>query len=179
MSSPYIKIGLACALFATLLGITFYATMPGEPANDYRYNGLSQSTLPPPPPAAPLVEEEVAFSAVEEMPLFPGCEDISDYEKRKSCADQKLMHYVYANVKYPKEAIEEGKHGMAVINFEINYKGEVFGAKIVRDPGAGMGEEALRVVKGMIADGIRWTPGRSQGKPVTVQFNLPVKFKLE
>jgi TonB family protein len=173
MSSPYIKIGLVCALFATLLGITFYATIPGEPANHYRDNGLSQSALPapPPPPPAPLV--------VEEMPLFPGCEDISDYEKRKSCADQKLMHYVYANVKYPKEAIEEGKHGMAVINFEINYKGEVFGAKIVRDPGAGMGEEALRVVKGMIADGIRWTPGRSQGKPVTVQFNLPVKFKLE
>jgi TonB family protein len=113
------------------------------------------------------------------MPLFPGCEDISDYEERKSCADQKLMHYVYANVKYPEEAIKEDREGAAVVRFKVNYKGEVLGEELVRDPGARMGVEALRVVKGMIADGIRWTPGRSQGRPVTVQFNLPVKFKLK
>jgi protein TonB len=121
----------------------------------------------------------VAYSAVEEMPLFPGCEDISDYEEGKSCADQKLMHYVYANVKYPEEATKEGRKGTAVVRFKVNYKGEVLGEELVRDPGARMGVEALRVVKGMITDGIRWTPGRSQVRPVTVQFNLPVKFKLE
>jgi len=45
----------------------------------------------------------------------------------------------------------------------------------VRDPGANLGKEALRVVK-MFP---KWNPGTQRGEPVKVQFNIPVKFYLE
>ena len=49
----------------------------------------------------------------------------------------------------------------------------------VRDIGAQCGGEALRVVNLMNSKGIKWTPGKQRGRSVRVQFNLPVRFKLE
>lgn len=119
------------------------------------------------------------FKIVDRMPLFPGCDDEGHYKQRKQCADKKMLTYVYDNIRYPKEARDSGVEGMAVISFVIEKDGRVTNAKIVRDPGAGTGREALRTVKMMMLDELYWTPGRQKGKPVRVQFNLPVKFKLE
>lgn len=189
MSSPYLKIGAICALFATAIGLTFYTLVPSETTNDDRYIGLSQSAVPPPPPPVPMspppppphfetiVEEEV-YTVVEQMPIFPGCEELEEYKERKACGDRKMLNYVYNNVKYPKEAAEKGKEGIAVVSFKVSAEGKVYSERLVRDPGAGMGEAALRTVKRMIVDDIRWEPGRQSGKPVTVKYNLPVKFKL-
>jgi len=52
-------------------------------------------------------------------------------------------------------------------------------ARIVRDIGAQCGQEALRVVNMMNESNIKWTPGKQRGRSVRVQFNLPVRFKLE
>jgi hypothetical protein len=41
--------------------------------------------------------------------------------------------------------------------------------------GAGCDEEALRVVKEMP----KWTPGLQRGQETRVQFNLPIRFKLD
>ena len=50
---------------------------------------------------------------------------------------------------------------------------------MVRDIGAGCGDEALRVVNLMNKENKVWTPGKQRGRPVRVQFTLPVKFKLQ
>ncbi len=113
------------------------------------------------------------------MPMFPGCDGSDTYEERKSCAQQKLMYYVYNSVEYPAEAKEKGKEGVAVVRFKVSAEGKVYGEEILRDPGAGMGEAALKTVRQMITDDIRWEPGRLSGKKVAVQFHLPVRFKLE
>ncbi|NJN74913.1 MAG: hypothetical protein HC799_20120 [Limnothrix sp. RL_2_0] len=57
---------------------------------------------PPPPPPPPAPEPEVAeiFKVVEEMPRFPGCDSGTAAEK-KACADEKLLQYLYKNLKYP------------------------------------------------------------------------------
>jgi len=34
-------------------------------------------------------------------------------------------------------------------------------------------------VNTMNESGIKWTPGRQRGRPVKVQFRLPVRFKLQ
>jgi protein TonB len=41
--------------------------------------------------------------------------------------------------------------------------------------GGGLEEEAMRVVKGMP----KWKPGRQNGRAVTVQYSLPVRFVLQ
>ena len=53
-----------------------------------------------------LHSQDELFNVVEEMPRFPGCEEleITPAEKKK-CAETKLLEYIYSNVQYPQEAI--------------------------------------------------------------------------
>ena len=190
MSSPYLKIGLVCALFATVIGLALYTNMPTEPTGDYSYNGLSQAPTPPPPPPAPMSPPPPPppppappavkiYETVDEMPMFPGCSDISSYEAQRTCANKKMLEYVYSNISYPEEAVKNEMEGTTVIRFNVSSTGKIFGEEIVRTAGGGMGEEALRVVRSMRENNINWSPGIKDGKKVAVRFNLPVKFLLE
>jgi protein TonB len=128
---------------------------------------------PPPPPPPPAVKE--IFKVVEEMPRFMGCENVDgDIKAKKACSDRKMLEFIYQNIKYPKIARENGVEGMVVIRFVVETDGSISSPEIVRDIGAGCGEEALRIVNMMP----EWIPGRQRGTPVRVQFNLPVRFDL-
>lgn len=64
--------------------------------------------------------------------------------------------------------------GIVVVEFIIDKTGAVTKSKILKDIGAGCGEEALRVV-GLMP---KWTPGIQRGRQVSVALRLPVKFKV-
>ncbi|RME09788.1 MAG: energy transducer TonB [Bacteroidetes bacterium] len=130
---------------------------------------------PPPPPPPPPPKEEEIFKVVEDNPSFPGCENISDRMEKKKCSDEKMLQFIYSNIKYPAIARENGVEGMVVVKFVVEKDGSITAPEVVRDIGAGCGEEALRIVKMMP----KWEPGRQRGRPVRVQFNLPIRFKLE
>lgn len=135
---------------------------------------------PPPPPPPPAEDNDVEiFKVVEEMPRFPGCENEATTEAKKACADKKMLEFIYKNIKYPAIARENGVEGTAVITFVVEKDGTVKDARIVRDIGAQCGQEALRVVNMMNESNIKWIPGKQRGRSVRVQFNLPVRFKLE
>jgi len=135
---------------------------------------------PPPPPPPPKEEPEEIFKVVEQMPRFPGCEDQSGTNEEKyQCAQSKLLEYVYKNVKYPAIARENGIQGRVVVQFVVEKDGKITDATVVRDIGAGCGDEALRVVNSMNSMNDKWTPGKQRGKAVRVQFTLPVSFKLQ
>ena len=116
--------------------------------------------------APEVVEEEVVeqeiFQIVEEMPSFPGGEG-------------KLMEYVGKNVKYPQIARETGIQGRVFVNFVVEPDGSVSNVSVLRGIGGGCDEEAMRVVKNMP----KWKPGKQRGKPVRVQYMLPVNFRLQ
>ena len=132
---------------------------------------------PPPPP--PEEDEDEIFKVVEQMPRFPGCEGISgSMKEKKDCATQKLYRFIYDNIKYPTLARETGIQGSVVISFVVNKDGTVEQIAVLRDPGAGCGAEAERVVRLMNDKNIKWMPGKQRGKPVRVQFILPIKFAL-
>ncbi len=133
---------------------------------------------PPPPPPPPEPEVEEIFQVVEEMPRFPGCEDKPEAE-RKACADKAMLQFIYKNIKYPPIARENGVEGTVVVTFVVEKDGSISGAKVLRDIGAQCGQEGLRVVKMMNSMGKKWAPGKQRGRPVKVQFNLPIKFRLE
>jgi periplasmic protein TonB len=134
---------------------------------------------PPPPPPPPPPKEEEIFVIAEDMPRFPGCEDLPSKKEKEECAQKNMLEFIYANIKYPAIARENGVEGTVVVTFVVEKDGSVQNMKVVRDIGAGCGDEALRVVDLMNKKGVKWTPGKQRGKPVRVQFNLPVKFKLQ
>jgi protein TonB len=131
---------------------------------------------PPPPPAD---EESDIYTLVEQMPRFPGCEELEgDNSEKKACADRRLLQFIYTKIKYPVMARENGIQGMSVVSFVVTEHGTIVDFKILRDPGAGCGREALRVIKCMNELPSRWNPGEQRGKKVRVKYNLPVRFKL-
>lgn len=134
---------------------------------------------PPPPPPPPPPKEEEIFVIAEDMPRFPGCEDKATKKEKEECAQKKMLEFIYANIKYPPIARENGVEGTVVVTFVVEKDGMVKDIKVLRDIGAGCGDEALRVVELMNKKDMKWTPGKQRGKSVRVQFNLPVKFKLQ
>ncbi|MCB0628972.1 MAG: TonB family protein [Lewinella sp.] len=135
---------------------------------------------PPPPPPAPK-EQKVAeiFKIVEEMPRFPGCETSGlSIAEKKTCSDRKLMEYLYSEINYPGIARENNIEGMVVVGFVVNTDGSITDIQVLRDIGAGCGEEAMRVVQKMNEMPQKWIPGRQRNVPVRVMFTLPIRFKL-
>jgi len=112
---------------------------------------------------APLPEEAegVVFTIVEQMPQYPGGQD-------------GMMRYLGSNIKYPEEASEAGIEGVVYVTFVVEKDGAVGEARVLRGIGAGCDEEAVRVVRAMP----KWEPGMQRGKPVRVQYNLPIRYKL-
>lgn len=129
-------------------------------------------------PAVP--DSTEVFRVIEEMPRFPGCENPEmTIEQKQECAFQKMLEFLFSNLQYPALARENGIEGMVVIQFVVERDGSLSNIEIAHDIGAGCGEEAKRVVELMNTLEPRWTPGKLDGEPVRVQFNLPVKYKLE
>ena len=137
---------------------------------------IDQPPPPPPPPPAPLENEP--FRIVEEMPCFPGCEDITDSQERKQCSKDKLKAYLANNLTYPKEAEYVEVEGTGVIRFVVEKDGSIIDIEVVRSLGYGTEEEMIRLVNQMNEDGIKWIPGKQNGRPVRVLFNLPIRFGL-
>ena len=129
-----------------------------------------------PPAKEPKVE--TIHTVVEEMPRFPGCEEMTDKEARRSCAQKNMLNYIYQEINYPTVARENGVEGMVVVRFYVDEDGSIKAPEIIKEIGGGCGKEAMRVVKKMNDLPERWSPGRQRGKAVKVYFNLPVKYKL-
>lgn len=107
-------------------------------------------------------DEQQIFMVVESMPEFPG-------------GMNELNKYLAENIHYPQMAKESGIQGRVFVTFVVERDGRVTDVRVLRGIGGGCDEEAVRVVKNMP----KWTPGKQRGKPVRVQFNLPVKFTLQ
>ncbi|MEO1260849.1 MAG: TonB family protein [Bacteroidota bacterium] len=158
-----------------LLPTTLVPSKPEPPVNKAFLVGPPIVPKKTPPPPKPPVSNE-PFFIVEQMPLFGDCDDdMISKEEKKKCSDRALLTFLKQHLNYPAIARENGVEGMVVIRFVVEKNGEISGAKIMRDIGAGCGQEALRVVNKMP----EWVPGRQRGHEVRVQYTLPVQFKLQ
>jgi protein TonB len=147
------------------------------------FNQEPEPVVQPAKPAAPIFtpprpeekEPEAPFLIVEEMPRFPGCQEEGLSKKEKlDCATERLLQFLGSHIRYPSLAKDNGIEGTVVVRFIVEKDGSISQPAIIRDIGGGCGAEALRVVKSMPT----WLPGKQQGRPVRVQFSLPVQFKL-
>ncbi|MBT8231574.1 MAG: TonB family protein [Bacteroidia bacterium] len=131
----------------------------------------------PPPPDPP---EEPIVRFAEQMPRFPGCEDmVGTHKEKEVCAQMKLLKYIYKNLKYPQIAIDNGIEGTTVIQFVVDKKGNITNVDLKIDIGGGCGPAAVKAVKSMNNQLDNWTPGKQNGRPVKVLFTLPIKFDLK
>jgi len=123
------------------------------------------------PDAVPVVQsdpdpvippEPVTYITVPEMPSFPGGEEA-------------LLKFVYDNIRYPADALENGIEGTVILQFVVTATGDVSRIVIIRRADPLLDAEAVRVVSIMP----RWRPGKQDGNPVAVYFSLPVAFRIK
>ena len=106
-------------------------------------------------------KNDMLFSVVEVMPQYPG-------------GQIAMLKYIMENIKYPEQAMKKGIQGRVVVSFIVEKDGRVSNVRLLRSVESSLDKEAVRVVKSMP----KWSPGKQNGKPVRVRFNVPVMFKL-
>lgn len=119
------------------------------------------------------VGEDEIFMIVEKMPAFPGCEGKRG-DDLKACTELEVRKYISRYTKYPQIAKDAGISGTVYVYYEINKKGKIENAEILRGVHKSLDSEALRVIKNIPTH----TPGEQRGKPVRVRYTVPVKFIL-
>lgn len=118
------------------------------------------------------------YNVVDQMPIFPGCEDRLEGEALSQCSNQKLLNFIYNNIKYPKAAQDKGVEGTVVVKFVVNKDGYIDNREFLKTLGEGI-EETVNDMLDKMQYEIKWRPGINNGKEVNVAYTLPVKFKLE
>ncbi|WP_290183461.1 energy transducer TonB [Muribaculum intestinale] len=108
------------------------------------------------------VEENKVFTAVEQMPQFPG-------------GEAELMKYIQKNLKYPPVAMENNIQGRVVVQFVVTKTGKIGEVKVARGRDPDLDKEAVRVVKSLPD----FIPGKMNGQSVNVWYTLPITFKLQ
>lgn len=105
--------------------------------------------------------KEIIFRVVDQMPEYTGGPD-------------SLARYLSNNIYYPTLAKDSKIQGVVFVSFIIDEEGNIAETELIKGIGGGCDEEALNVVNKMP----KWQPGMNEGKPVKVQYILPVRFKL-
>jgi len=107
-------------------------------------------------------EPEKVFTAVEQMPAFPG-------------GEAELYKWVSSHIRYPAMAAENNVQGRVTVQFVVQKDGSIGEVKVLRGKDPDLDKEAVRVVKSLP----KFIPGKMNGQAVNVWFTLPINFRLE
>lgn len=117
------------------------------------------------------VDEVVPFAVIENVPVFPGCENESD---KRACFQEMMQKHIRKNFRYPEIAQEMGLQGRVSLMFTIQKDGSIDEVRM-RGPHEVLETEAARIISKLPT----MTPGKQRGNPVKVPFSIPITFRLQ
>ena len=112
------------------------------------------------------LDADVPFAIIEDVPLFPGCENVKKSERRK-CFQDKIQRHIAKNFRYPEIAQEMGIQGRVHVQFIISKDGSITGIQS-RGPDKNLEKEANRIISKL--------PKMIPGKQRDVLFVCPLVF---
>jgi protein TonB len=102
----------------------------------------------------------VNTTALDKLPEFPGGMD---------------RFYSYVGNNFERLEIEGINTMKLYVSFVIEKDGNMTNIHVKRDPGYGLGKEAIRVLKSLRT---KWTPGMINSKPVRTAYDLPITVEM-
>ena len=108
--------------------------------------------------------DTVDYYDCDYKPTFMGSSDVSRF----------MQQWVYAYLKYPDYAVENGIQGRVLVDFIIDERGKMTDVSVRKGVHSSLDEEAVRV----ISASPDWKPGRLKGKKVKTAMSVYVEFKL-
>ena len=139
----------------TVMALTFSGCNTSNPKI------ISGSNLPNELSDEELAKEPV-FTEADQQPEYPG-------------GVQAMYKFLADNIKYPTEDAKNKVQGKVYLTFVIGSTGKIRDVEVMKGVSGNLDREAARVIKAMP----KWRPGRKDGKPVAVKYNLPIGFALE
>jgi protein TonB len=123
---------------------------------------VSQGTGEVVAPKAVEEDYEKVFTKVENPAEFPGGPDA-------------WRRYLERNLRYPEAAQENGTQGVVRVEFIVDKEGNISEVRALNDPGDGLAEEAVRIIK----KGPKWIPAEQNGRKVIYRHIQAITFRLE
>ena len=114
------------------------------------------------------------FDTMIEHPVFPGCEDVKDSEKR-DCFQGKMNQHIRKYFRYPEIAQKNGIQGRVFVQFVIGKDGRVRGLNSSGTTSPALKQEAELIIS--LLPKIK--PAKKNGLRVVVPFSIPITFKLQ
>jgi protein TonB len=123
----------------------------------------------------PIEEQPVDFISVEEVPIYPGCENKKSNLDKRKCMSEKITKLVQKKFN-TNLGSELGLSGKQVIRtqFKIDKTGHVTEIK-TRGTHPDLEQEAARVINKIP----EMTPGKQRDKNVGVIYTLPIVFSVQ
>ncbi|MBW1294656.1 energy transducer TonB [Aquimarina litoralis] len=121
------------------------------------------------------IPENVPFTLVEDVPIFPGCEKLKTNKERAACFSEKIGKII--SRKFDTSiGSDYGLSGIQRIYtiFDVSSDGTIQNVQ-VRAPHPKLKKEAERVI-GLFPT---MTPGKQRKTPVTVKYQLPIVYKVQ
>ncbi|WP_421801024.1 TonB family protein [Flagellimonas sp.] len=149
-------------LLPLVLGMLVYTSCETNKENSELESGDSVSLT---------ATKEIPFGEVDEVPVFPGCEDAVD---KKACFQEKIQRHIRKNFHYPEAAQEQGVQGRVSSIFIIDVEGNVVDIRM-RGPHELLEKETERILTKLP----QMQPGKQDGQPVNVPFSIPITFRIQ
>lgn len=120
-------------------------------------------------------EEAIPFAIVERMPEIKGCSEDLAGQEAINCFQSAVMKHISKTLEYPKEAIEQGIQGRVFLRFVIEKDGSITNIEKLRGVHPLLDEAAIASIKSLEIEG----PATQRGKPVRMEFMIPISFSFE
>lgn len=118
---------------------------------------------------------DIPFAVIDEVPVFPGCEESINNEARKKCMSEKVQEFVTRrfNTDLGSQLGLSGINRVIVV-FKIDKEGTISGVR-ARAPHPRLEQEAARVINLLP----QMQPGKQGGKAIGVSYSLPIVFNVQ
>jgi periplasmic protein TonB len=108
------------------------------------------------------IPENTVKKWAEIMPKFQG-------------GEEKLFSYLSSHIRYPSKALQNNIAGTVYVSFVVDTSGLITNVQLIRGLSQDCDLEAMKAVKNMP----KWIPGSQNGKKVSVEMSLPVRFIIK
>lgn len=120
------------------------------------------------------IPDEMPFTVIEQVPMFPGCEK-EPKSKQAQCFQDKLDALVKKNFNMPDD-LEPGFQARVFVNFLIDKDGNITEIKTRGGKGSeDIEKEAIKAFNKLP----KIIPGKQRGKPVKVRYTYPITIKIQ
>lgn len=109
-----------------------------------------------------ILENNTIYTIVDKMPQY-------------TYGESGLSAFIARNIRYPREARQEGIEGRILCSFIVASDGSISNIEVVEGANTALNQEAVRVL-GLMP---KWIPGENNGEKVHVKCLLPIDFVID